>query len=60
MRKWPWPKPPREAFFVLVSGYTDVIVDWRFVQEKGYRFLQKPYVLPNLLQTLRELLESQN
>ncbi|MFA5808784.1 MAG: ATP-binding protein [Thermoleophilia bacterium] len=45
---------------LLVSGYTDVIGDWRFVQEKGYRFLQKPYVLPNLLQTLRELLESQN
>ncbi|MFA6002353.1 MAG: ATP-binding protein, partial [Thermoleophilia bacterium] len=45
---------------LLVSGYTDVIADWRFVQEKGYRFLQKPYVLPNLLHTLRELLESQN
>ncbi|MFA5801440.1 MAG: response regulator [Thermoleophilia bacterium] len=45
---------------LLVSGYTDVIADWRFVQEKGYRFMQKPYVLPNLLLTLRELLEAKN
>lgn len=41
---------------LLSSGYSDTSVDWNVVQARGYRFLQKPYVMPELLKAVRELL----
>jgi PAS domain S-box-containing protein len=41
---------------LLSSGYTDQKSKWPMIQERGYRFLQKPYTLTDLLSTLRELL----
>ncbi|MBN2564857.1 MAG: response regulator, partial [Candidatus Eisenbacteria bacterium] len=41
---------------VLVSsGYTDQKSQWPVIQKKGYRFLQKPYSLVDLLGTIDEL-----
>ncbi len=41
---------------VLVSsGYTDQKSQWPVIQEKGFRFLQKPYSLVDLLGTVDEL-----
>ena len=41
---------------VLVSsGYTDQKSQWPVIQEKGFRFLQKPYSLVDLLGTVGEL-----
>ena len=41
---------------VLVSsGYTDQKSQWPVIQEKGFRFLQKPYSLVDLLGTIDEL-----
>ncbi|MHB9112393.1 MAG: hybrid sensor histidine kinase/response regulator [Thermoleophilia bacterium] len=45
-----------ELAVLLSSGYADTAVDWSVVQSRGYRFLQKPYVMPELLKTVRELL----
>ncbi|MFQ5905596.1 MAG: ATP-binding protein, partial [bacterium] len=39
------------------SGYTDGSAGLEAIQEKGYSFLQKPYVLSYLLRAARELLE---
>ena len=41
---------------LLSSGYTDQKSQWPVIQEKGFRFLQKPYSLVNLLGTVDELL----
>jgi len=41
---------------LLASGYADTAVDWQTVQARGYRFMQKPYAMPELLKTIRELL----
>ncbi|MHB8793281.1 MAG: hybrid sensor histidine kinase/response regulator [Thermoleophilia bacterium] len=45
-----------ELAVLLSSGYADTAVDWSVVQSRGYRFLQKPYVMPELLKAVRELL----
>ncbi len=45
-----------ELAVLLASGYADTTVDWNTVQARGYRFMQKPYVMPELLKTIRELL----
>ncbi|MDO8736870.1 MAG: response regulator [Thermoleophilia bacterium] len=45
-----------ELAVLLSSGYADTAVDWNLVQSRGYRFLQKPYVMPDLLKAVRELL----
>lgn len=42
---------------LLTSGYTDQKSQWAIIKEKGYRFIQKPYALIDLLRTLREILE---
>lgn len=39
---------------VLSSGYTDHKSRWPMIQEKGFRFLPKPYTLNHLLRVLRE------
>ena len=40
---------------LLSSGYTDHKSQWPIVEERGYRFIQKPYSLPDLLGTVREM-----
>jgi PAS domain S-box-containing protein len=42
-----------ELKVLLSSGYTDHKNQWPMIQEKGYRFLQKPYNLHELLKTIR-------
>jgi signal transduction histidine kinase/ActR/RegA family two-component response regulator len=41
---------------LLSSGYSDDKSQWPAIREKGYRFLQKPYSIPELLRTFREVL----
>lgn len=41
-----------ELGVILTSGYMDEKTHWDIVQEKGYRFLKKPYTLPELLQAI--------
>jgi PAS domain S-box-containing protein len=42
---------------LITSGYLDVESQWPAIREKGYRFLQKPYEIPDLLKSVREALE---
>ena len=42
---------------LLTSGYTDQKSQWPLIQERGYQFLQKPYTLEQLLQSIRNVLE---
>jgi len=44
-----------ELQVLLASGYTDQKSQWLVIREKGFRFLQKPYSLPDLLSALREV-----
>ncbi|MEW5801395.1 MAG: PAS domain S-box protein [bacterium] len=46
-----------ELKILLMSGYTDYKSQWPVIKKKGFRFLQKPYALPDLLLTLREIME---
>jgi PAS domain S-box-containing protein len=46
----------KDIRILLSSGYTDHKSQWPLIQEKGYRFLQKPYTLTDLLSVLREVL----
>lgn len=41
---------------ILSSGYTDQKSQWPVIRSKGYRFLQKPYSLNDLLRTLKDTL----
>jgi len=43
---------------VLSSGYTDKTQDLDTIRDREYRFLQKPFSLPDLLETVRETLET--
>jgi two-component system, cell cycle sensor histidine kinase and response regulator CckA len=38
---------------LVTSGYTDTKSQWSSIQQKGLRFLQKPYTLADLLRTIR-------
>jgi two-component system cell cycle sensor histidine kinase/response regulator CckA len=38
---------------VLTSGYTDTKSQWKVIKRRGFRFLQKPFTLVDLLQTVR-------
>ncbi len=38
---------------VLTSGYTDTKSQWKIIRRKGFRFMQKPFTLVDLLQTVR-------
>jgi len=42
---------------LLTSGYTDQKSQWSIIREKGYRFIQKPYGLTDLLRVVREVIE---
>ncbi len=39
---------------ILSSGYTDQKLQWPVIQNRGYRFLQKPYTLAGLLKAIQE------
>jgi len=47
-----------ELRILLTSGYSDRRSRWWAAQEKGLRFIQKPYSLPDLLRTIKEVLET--
>ena len=47
-----------EIHVLLSSGYNDEKSLWQIIQKRGFRFLQKPYSLSDLLRTIRETLES--
>ena len=46
-----------ELRILLSSGYTDEKSQWTTINDKGLRFLQKPYSLADLLGTIREVLD---
>ena len=46
-----------ELKVLLTSGYTDQKSQWPVICEKGYRFIQKPYGLTDLLRVVREVIE---
>ncbi|HDQ46387.1 MAG TPA: response regulator [bacterium] len=43
---------------ILCSGYTDHKSQWPLIQERGYLFLSKPFVLATLLEALSETFKS--
>lgn len=49
-------KPDLRVLFS--SGYSDYHTRWPMLQERGCRFLEKPYTLCDLLSTIQELTES--
>jgi CheY-like chemotaxis protein len=50
------PRKP-ELHILLSSGYTDEKSQWPAIRERGFRFLQKPYAVADLLRAVREALE---
>lgn len=44
---------------MLSSGYTDQKSQWPVIEERGYRFLQKPYSLTDLLNAVREAVSAE-
>ncbi len=42
---------------LLCSGYTDSKSQWPIIDERGFPFLQKPYVIPDLLQAIRDTIK---
>lgn len=43
---------------LFTSGYLDIEAQWPVLQRKGYKLLQKPYDIPDLLKTVRECMGS--
>ena len=43
---------------LLCSGYADKKSRWRLIQDRGFRFLQKPYALADMLRAIRETMEA--
>jgi CheY-like chemotaxis protein len=41
---------------IMSSGYTGKKAHWELIRERGFRFLQKPYSLVNLLTSIKETL----
>ncbi|MGA1876251.1 MAG: PAS domain S-box protein [bacterium] len=50
-----WRQPGLKV--LIVSGYTDQKSQWPVIRKRGFRFLQKPFDLPDLLRVLREVIE---
>ncbi len=42
---------------LLSSGYSDQKSQWRLIQEREFRFLQKPYALADLLQAVKDVMD---
>jgi two-component system cell cycle sensor histidine kinase/response regulator CckA len=45
---------------LFISGYGDHDSRWPKIREKGFRFLEKPYALNDLLRVVQEVVESKN
>lgn len=45
---------------LLNSGYLDEKLQWTLIQERGFRLLQKPYALADLLQAIRDVIVREN
>ena len=45
-----------ELPILLSSGYTDQKLQWPIIREKGFRFLQKPYAVIDLLKAVKDTL----
>ncbi|HUV36740.1 MAG TPA: PAS domain S-box protein [Patescibacteria group bacterium] len=43
---------------ILSSGYAAPKSQWDLIQEKGYRFIQKPYKMVDLLKAIKEVCDS--
>jgi DNA-binding NtrC family response regulator len=43
---------------LLSSGYTDHKSRWKKIKDRGFRFLQKPYDLIDLLRAIQEEVNS--
>ncbi len=41
---------------LMSSGYTDEKSKWSVIQERGYPFLQKPYMIADLLKTVSSII----
>lgn len=48
-----------ELKVLLCSGYTDEKSQWPLIREKGFPFIEKPYKLPELLNTINEIIHPQ-
>jgi two-component system, cell cycle sensor histidine kinase and response regulator CckA len=42
---------------LLVSGYADERSRWPLIRERGYRFINKPYAIADLLKLIREVID---
>jgi len=52
-------KASNPSFKVLItSGYLDIESQWPAIRERGFHFLQKPYEVPDLLKSIRTVLDS--
>lgn len=49
-----------ELKVVFASGYMDIESQWPFIKEKGFRFLQKPYEIPDLLGVIKAVITDIN
>jgi len=47
-----------ELRVLLSSGYANDKSQWPIMRERGYRFIQKPYALSDLIQAIREAIET--
>ncbi len=47
-----------ELRILLCSGYTGKKSQWSIIRERGFRFLQKPYALADLLRAIRNAIQS--
>ncbi|NDY41657.1 PAS domain S-box protein [Dissulfurirhabdus thermomarina] len=45
--------------FLMCSGYSDHRSQWPVIRERGYRFLQKPYRVADLLREVRAALDAE-
>jgi len=45
-----------ELQVLLCSGYTEQKSQWSIIEERAFHFLQKPYTMTSLLQTVRKIL----
>lgn len=44
---------------ILTSGYADHKAQWPMIRTRGYAFLQKPYMLQDMLHIIREILAAE-
>jgi DNA-binding NtrC family response regulator len=42
---------------LLFSGYRDQVTRWKNIADKGYEFLNKPFTIPILLDTVQNVIK---